>query len=66
LKKVHVEQAQKLNAILGFVVQHGNPSESVGRMLEDSSVAKEKGAIVCPQPIEMILTFEQFFDTLRH
>lgn len=54
LKEVHAEQAQKLDTILGFVVQPGNPSESVRRMLEDSPVTKEKGAAVCLQPLELI------------
>jgi integrase len=54
LKEVHAEQAQKLDTILGFVEQPGNPSESVRRMLEDSPVTKEKGAAVYLQPLEMV------------
>ncbi len=42
LREVHPEQAEKLDAILGFAEQPGRPSESVRRLLEDRPEVKRR------------------------
>ncbi len=50
LKKVHAEQTQKLDAILGFAEHSGSLSESVRRLLEEDPKINKKGAAVNCSP----------------
>jgi hypothetical protein len=53
-KEVNSEQAKKLDAILGFVKQPGNLSDSCGRLRKVSAKAKEKGVPAYAGTPEMI------------
>ena len=54
LKEVPLEQTERLDMILGFAEQPGNPSESVRRVLEDYPKISKKGAAVNLQPLELV------------
>ena len=53
-KEVNTEQAEKLDAILGFVEQPGNSSDACGRLWKVSAKIKEKGIADELQPLDLI------------
>lgn len=53
-KEVNSEQAEKLDAILGFSEQPGNLSDSCGRLWKVSAQIKEKGIADKLQPLDLV------------
>ena len=53
-KEVNTEQAEKLDAILGFVEQPGNSSDTCGRLWKVSAKINEKGVADELQPLDLV------------